>query len=369
MNATFWPLFAASLIAAAPDAAGPVPIAPGLNVKEPQIAVDGAGRAHIAFGIENAIYQVVSADGGKSFSAPVRVGSVQALALGMRRGPRIAATGDSVIIAAIGGESGGGRDGDLLVWRSGDRGANWTGPQKANSVSGSAREGLHALAAGPDGRVACVWLDLREKGTTLYGAISQDGGATWGKDKLVYRSPDQTICECCHPSAAYGLDGRLRLMWRNQIEGNRDLFLTESNSDGAMFDPARKLGQGSWPLDACPMDGGALAVGPQGEVATVWRRADRVYAAAPEKPERELGRGLNPWAAYGPNGLYAVWLERKNGRLLALLPSSSKPVVLAEEATDPVVASGPGGAAPVLAAWQGPRKSAGGFALRLDLAP
>lgn len=371
MNAIAWTLLSASLIAADPSAPAmnSVRIAPNLDAKEPQLAVDSAGRAHATFGVEGAVHYAVSADGGKSFSDPLRVGSAQALALGMRRGPRIAATGDSVIIAAIGGEMGGGRDGDVLVWRSGDRGANWSGPEKANAVSGSAREGLHALAAGPDGRVACVWLDLREDGTTLYGAISKDGGATWNKDKLVYRSPDQTVCECCHPSAAYGSDGRLRLMWRNQIAGKRDLFFTESDSDGASFEPARKLGHGSWKLAACPMDGGALAVGPKGEVATVWRRANRVYAAAPGQPERELGLGLNPWAAYGPDGLYVMWLERKNGRLFASLPSSSKPVVLAEEATDPVAASGPGGAGPVIAAWQSPRKSAGSFARRLDLAP
>ncbi len=44
------------------------------------------------------------------------------------------------------------------------------------------------------------WLDLREKGTVLYASKSMDHGETWSKNILVYRSPDGSICECCHPS-------------------------------------------------------------------------------------------------------------------------------------------------------------------------
>ncbi|KAJ3054740.1 hypothetical protein HK102_011471, partial [Quaeritorhiza haematococci] len=53
-------------------------------------------------------------------------------------------------------------------------------------------------------------------------------------------------------------------MWRNSLKGARDLFLADSSDGGRTFSPAEKLGRGTWPLNACPMDGGAVAVGPAG---------------------------------------------------------------------------------------------------------
>ncbi len=66
--------------------------------------------------------------------------------------------------------------------------------------------------------------------------------------------------------------------------------------DGATFGPAVKQGTGSWPLDACPMDGGAIATA-GGTVHTVWRRETTIYAAATAAgaaasgPETALGDG------------------------------------------------------------------------------
>ena len=81
-------------------------------------------------------------------------------------------------------------DGDVLAWRSIDGGASWSGPRRVNGVEGSAREGLHALAAGPDGSLFCAWVDLRDGRAEVYGARSADGGASWEPDVLIYRSPD-----------------------------------------------------------------------------------------------------------------------------------------------------------------------------------
>jgi hypothetical protein len=277
---------------------------------------------------------------------------VGALALGMRRGPRIAATDGSVVVTAIGGREGRGRDGDVLAWRSADAGATWTGPAQVNTVEGSAREGLHGMAAGPDGSVFCTWLDLRNKRTEIYGSLSKDGGVTWEPDALVYRSPEKSVCECCHPSAAFGPDGTLHVMWRNHLKGARDLYLSSSSDGGKTFRPAEKLGRGTWPLNACPMDGGAVAAGPDGRVETVWMRAGSMYASRPGEEERELGRGVQGWAAFGPDGPYSVWLEKRPGKLLAMVPAGREPLTLAEAANDPVIAGAPGGRGPVVAVWE-----------------
>ncbi len=341
---------------------GPVrvvaPDGPARDGKQPQAAVDRAGRIYVAFGAGSTVRLAVSTDRGESFQVSP-VGSVGSLAIGMRRGPRVVASGDSVVVTAIGGEKGKGQDGDVLAWRSTDSGKTWAGPTRVNAVPSSAREGLHGMASGPDGKVFTTWLDLRNKRTEIYGAMSKDGGKTWEPDALVYRSPEKSVCECCHPSAAFAPDGTLHVMWRNSLKGARDLFLTSSSDGGRTFRTAEKLGQGTWALNACPMDGGAVAVLPDGQVETVWMRAGTIYAAKPGEPERELGRGVQGWTASGSGGAYSVWLEKRPGKLMALTPRGGSPITLDDHAGDPVIASAPGGRGPVVAVWESKSREGG----------
>lgn len=331
---------------------------PDGKAAQPQAAVDEQGRIFVVFGRGNTVCLAASTDRGETYRMST-VGTVGALALGMRRGPRVSATSGSVVVTAIGGSKGKGQDGDILAWRSKDNGKTWDGPSRVNTVGGSAREGLHGMASGPAGSVFCTWLDLRNKRTEIYGSLSKDGGATWGSDALVYRSPDGSVCECCHPSAAFGPDSTLHVMWRNSLKGARDLYLTSSSDGGQTFRPAEKLGRGTWPLNACPMDGGAVAAGPDGKVETVWMRAGAMFAARPGAAERPLGRGVQGWTAFGARGPYAVWLEKRPGKLLALLPGGSSPRTLAERASDPVVAAAPGGRGPVVAVWEAKSEEGG----------
>ncbi|RUL88258.1 sialidase family protein [Tautonia sociabilis] len=336
------------------------------EARQPQVAVSPDGRVFLAFGVGDEIRCVCSDDGGRTFSEPVRVGSPGVMALGMRRGPRIASTAGSVVIAAIGGRVGKGRDGDVWAWRSADGGERWSDPVRVNDVEGSAREGLHALAAGPDGRFFCAWIDLRDDRAEVRGASSTDGGATWSENVLVHRSPIGPICPCCHPSAAFGPDGTLYVMWRDAIDGSRDMYLSRSADGGETFGPAEKLGQGTWPLETCPMDGGAIAPGPDGLVLTAWMRDGRFYAAEPGRSERLLGPGVQGWAAWGAGGPSIVWLDRRPGRLLALRPGDEEPIELSRSANDPTVASPVGALGPVVVSWESGPGGTGIFSARLD---
>jgi hypothetical protein len=335
------------------------------GAKQPQAAVDPHGRIYVVFGQGNHIRCATSTDEGKSFKSTA-VGTVGSLALGMRRGPRIAANSEVLVVTAIGGKEGKGRDGDVLAWRSADSGGTWTGPTRMNAVAGSAREGLHSMAAGPNGLVYCAWLDLRNNRTEIYGVRSKDGGLTWEKDTLVYRSPEKSVCECCHPSVAFAPDGTLYVMWRNQLAGARDMFLVRSTSGGESFGEAEKLGRETWPLNACPMDGGAIAAGANGQVDTVWMRAGAIYAARPGEKERELGRGVQGWTAFGSDGEYSVWLDKRPGKLLAIVPGGKMPTILAESANDPVIAAALSGGGPVVAVWESKSEEGGLFSYVLS---
>jgi hypothetical protein len=319
--------------------------------RQPQLAIDATGGVHLVFGAESSLFYCRSTDGAKSFSQPVEVAHAKALSLGMRRGPRIAVAKDTVVVTAIAGEVGKGRDGDVLSWRSGDGGRTWQGPVRVNDVTASAREGLHAMAAAADGTLFCTWLDLRNNKSELFSSRSTDGGATWTANELVYRSPSGSVCECCHPSAAFDPQGRLYVMWRNSLEGARDMYVLASEDGGKTFGEAQKLGQGTWPLKACPMDGGMIAVGGK-EPATVWRRDRQVYLASMTEPERLLGTGEQPWIAATKQGTSVVWLAKRPGDLLFVRPGKNQPTKLAGDARDPVLATRPDGQSPVVAAWE-----------------
>lgn len=334
--------------------AEPVVVERGAEARQPQVAVGNGGMVAVVFGEGNGVKCAVSVDGGRTFGKAETVGSLPTMALGMRRGPRVAVADGVIVVAAVGGEQGGGKDGDVMAWRSEDQGKTWSGPQRINSVEGSAREGLHALAARPDGTVFAAWLDLRDGAMEVFGATSRDGGKTWGEDRLVYRSPERAICPCCHPSAAFGADGTLFVMLRNDVGGAKDMYLVRSKDAGETFSKGEKLGTKTWILKQCPMDGGAVAVTPDSRPVTIWRRGEEVFLESPDETGRErgLGPGVQPWAAAGPEGTVSVWLQRRPGRLMMVRPGARRPEVLAEEANDPVVASAPGARGPVVAAWE-----------------
>ena len=224
-----------------------------IGAKQPRVAVDQAGTVFVAFGAGQEIYVCNSVDGANSFSKPIRVAQVPGLALGMRRGPRIVADNGWVVVSAISHESG-----DLISWRSDDNGESWSEAKNVNDAKDSAREGLHAMAVGPNGMIVVVWLDHRNKGAQIFGSISLDGGMSWKPNHQLYVSPSGTVCECCHPSVAIGPSNEIYVMWRNSIAGNRDMYMTRSDDGGQTYMEAWKLGTGTWRLNACPMDGGDL---------------------------------------------------------------------------------------------------------------
>lgn len=335
-------------------AAEPVVIARGSAAdqpRQPQVAVDQKGVIHAIFGTGNSVMYCRSADNGESYGSTTKLPGTYVLSLGMRRGPRIAATDKSICVSAIAGEHGKGKDGDVLVYHSLDQGKTWRGPVRVNATADSAREGLHAMAAGPRGQICCVWLDLRNRKTEVYAATSADGGKSWSSNVRVYQSPDGSVCECCHPSVVYDASGKMHVMWRNSLGGSRDMYIAASANGGTAFSKATKLGTGTWHLNACPMDGGYLSTSPKGEVFTAWRRDKEVFLALPNKVETRLGVGRQPWIAASSNGPYALWLE-DGGRLMLRSPQSGKALELAAKANDPMIASSPVGTGLVVAAWE-----------------
>jgi len=294
-----------------------------LPCRQPQLAAHGRD-VFVACGTEKSILVARSADGGRTFGAPVTVATPRSLALGARRGPRIVSLGDTLVVTAIVGELGGGKDGDVVAWRSADRGRVWSGPTRLNDVANAAREGLHTMSAAAN-TIAVAWLDLRERGTTLVVSVSTDDGQHWGPDVVAYRSPSGSICECCHPSIAVGPPGSLIAMFRNNLQGARDMYVVGSTDAGLSWSAATKLGNGTWPLKACPMDGGALAVDASGAAVTAWRREQTVYVTTPGNEEKAIGSGVNPALALAAAGTTIAWNDVEG---LTMQPPAGTPELI-----------------------------------------
>ncbi len=324
--------------------AAPVPIVPAdfRNAQQPQLAVAPDGSIHVVFGKDGAIYHSRSRD-GRAFSTPVKIAALEKLALGKRRGPRVTATNDLICVAAVSHT-----DGQLHSWLSADGGVSWRAGSDLNTVAASAREGLHALAGDGRGTVAAAWLDLRNGRMELWSRVSRDGGRSWPPEVLAYAAPDGPICQCCHPSLAFGPGGAIAALWRNSLAGARDMWMAVSTDGGRTFPDPRKLGTGTWKLPACPMDGGSLAYDATGQPITTWRREGTVFLTVGSDAERAISaEAAQPVIASGRGEPWVVW-EEKGG--LKMQRGTESPVVLTPQGRAPVLATLPDGR--VIAAWE-----------------
>ena len=338
-------LLAFGTIAASHSAPFEITPAPWRGASQPQVAATSGG-VFATFGSTGAVFCATSADAGKTFSSPIRIGALPKLALGMRRGPRIAASPKAVVISAISHA-----DGNLYAWTSPDHGATWSEARRINSTTNSAREGMHAMTGDGQGTVHAAWLDLRNGPTELWGASSKDGGISWGENRPIYKSPDGHICECCHPSLAVDGTGRVWAMWRNWLDGARDMYACVSTNNGNSFGPARKLGSGTWTLKACPMDGGNIAFDPMNRPLTTWRRDKSLFIAGETSEEQLALAGSHPVVGTSGGHSYFVW---QTGAKLMMRKDASLPIMLAENGAFASIATAPG--EPPVVVWESNRE-------------
>jgi hypothetical protein len=307
---------------------------------EPQAAVANGNTLYVVYGKDKQILFTLSRDDGKTFEKPVKIAEAAMLPLGMRRGPRIAVVKNAIVVTAITGENPKKRaDGDITAWRSIDDGKTWDDAGHVNDMLASAREGLHDLASDGNQRLYCVWLDLRNDGKTqLYGSLSRDAGISWEENTRIYQSPDGHICECCHPSVAFDADGYVHVLFRNWLDGNRDMYLTRS-SDAKKFNGPRRLGVTSWKLNGCPMDGGDLTIDSHNKPVAVWRQKNDLFITSGDGSDEQIGAGRQPVVAVNKSGTYTAWIG-SNADLMVQSPGG-QPHTVAHNAVDPVLVTTP----------------------------
>ncbi|MFI5192481.1 MAG: sialidase family protein [Chitinophagales bacterium] len=283
------------------------------NGQMPNMTMDKSNTIHIVYGNGDSILYISSKD-GISFTSPALIAILPKLSAAAMRGPQIAAAANGLVVTACT------NTGNIYSYKKMASG-QWSKAMRVNDVNETAKEALMALSA--DGlNVYAIWLGVKNpKGQNVYGAKSIDGGKTWTKNMLVYANPEGTVCECCKPSVALRGDN-VYVMFRNFLNGNRDLYLIKSADGGKSFGQAKKLGSGSWKLNGCPMDGGDLVINESGSPETVWRREGKIYAASLDMPEREIGEGHSCSMTTVNNKNIYAWSEK--GNVVVMKPNGMK---------------------------------------------
>lgn len=250
---------------------------------QPQVTVDADGIVRLVFGENEKIYYSTSTNGGTTFSKPVGIGEVSGMHLGMTRGPQLATSRDKSLVTAMD------KQGNIHAFILDHLSHKWKKIENVNDVYGSAPEGLMSITADDRNNFYGVWLDIR-KGhqNNISFAVLHD--QKWSSNKLVYVSTESHVCECCQPAIAVKNDV-VSIMFRNWLKGSRDLFVTTSQDGGKTFSEAQKLGNGTWVLNGCPMDGGGLSIDSQSAIHTAWQRDGVVYYAQTGKSEQQVGTG------------------------------------------------------------------------------
>ena len=287
--------------------------------KFPILTTDKFGKTHLVYGDGENIYYAELLSNSLEQSKSVLVDKLTGLALGAKRSPQIACSDDYIVITATT------KEGNVFSYNMNRKSGEWSKKIQVNDVADVAKEGFTAVSGTETSTFYAVWLDLREDHKNkIYGTKSTDGGKSWSKNYLVYRSPDSTVCECCKPSIVADKN-QVYVMFRNWLNGSRDMYVAHSIDGAISFPDVQKMGKGTWKLNACPMDGGGIAMNKKGKLITVWRRENAIYTNEIGKEEQEIAKGVNCSIAITSNGSFFVYendgkvfLKKPNGNILEI---------------------------------------------------
>jgi hypothetical protein len=236
-------------------------------------ALDAQGRLWLARVEDRRLMVSHSADGGRSFSAPVAVTpQPEAVSADAENRPKLAVAADGTVHVTWTQNLGKPMTGHIRHARSTDGGRTFSPPAILNDDRQIVSHRFDALAIDGAGRVAVAWLDARGRsGRTankspqtdvgVYAALSEDGGATFGANHRVA----EHSCQCCRTGLAWTAAGPIAF-WRHVFGRNVRDFAIARLEGG----PVLRVTDDEWEIDGCPHHGGGIAVDGRGNLHVVW---------------------------------------------------------------------------------------------------
>src|SRR5262245_35351519 len=249
-----------------------VTIVPVPNHGRPAAAkTDAEGTIHLLYDSPDGPQYVKSTDRGKTFSPAISVVDKASRKPGLefQASDMVVGKGNRVHVAMF-----------TNAWKlklpeeewgffyaSLDPGAKSFSPVR--NINRKPSEG-YSLAADTQGNVAACWLSGK-----LYANVSHDNGKTF--DATVEINPAYEPCVCCTTSAAFGADGKLAVLYREQANDERDMYLVLWDQVGGQMSRPR-ISSTLWKIDACPMTYYTVSRDLDGYMA-VWPTKDEIYFA------------------------------------------------------------------------------------------
>ena len=239
---------------------------------------------------------------------------------------------------------------DLRVSYSRDEGKTWSRPIAPHHDKTKTQHGFASLFEMPDKSLGVVWLDGRD----MELSKAKEGGAmdvyfasfdsSW--KQTAESSINARVCECCQTSAALTADGPIVAFRDRTADDIRDIHVTRI--DQGKWTDAVSVHDDKWKIDACPVNGPAVAARGK-DVAVAWFTAlddnGKAYAAFSHDAGRTWGAPirLDDSAALGhvdielldDGSAVATWVEFVNersqfrARKVQSSGERSKPVVIA----------------------------------------
>ena len=241
-----------------------------LEAVKAQAGPDGA--IHVVADSDTGPQYVVSSDGGKTFSAPIPIVDAAArkpglkfiawdLAVG-RDGRMHVALGTNAWQLKLPKEEWG------YFYATLAPGAKAFTPVR--NINHKPSEGF-SIAAGDRDSVVATFLSGK-----IYTMASRDGGTTFAEPT----EPDGSWnpCKCCTTSTAYGTDGKVALLYREETGNERDIWLALLDSGGKGTHARTRISNTPWKIAACPMTYFTVVPSAKGYVAA-WPTKGQIYFA------------------------------------------------------------------------------------------
>ncbi len=236
-------------------------------------ALDARGRLWLARVENRRLLVSHSDDGGIGFSAPVAVTPQQeAITADGENRPKLAVGADGIVHVSWSQSLGQPMSAHIRYARSTDGGRSFSPPVILNDDRQVISHRFDALATDGRGGVAVVWLDARSRTAKtggkspqtdvgLYAALSQDGGANFGRNRKVAGHS----CQCCRTALTWTAAGPVAF-WRHVFGRNIRDFAIASLNGGAVL----RVTDDAWEIDGCPHHGGGIAADGRGNLHIAW---------------------------------------------------------------------------------------------------
>ncbi len=242
------------------------------NGKSPKFAARRAQGVLTIYSAGGNLFYQSSNDVGETFSPPLRINDVDGeVSDHGENSAQLMFSPDEMTLYAVWNA----RDpknpaGSVVRFsRGGAMMTTWSPAVTLNDDNLPVSHGFQGAGVAPDGTIYAAWLDARDKArgesdkvegatagtSSLYLAISRDGGKTWEKNVRAAKA----VCPCCR--AAIGFAGNNVIVTYRGVEAGdmRDIMASVSSDQGRTWSAPAPIARDAWKIRGCPHVGASIA--------------------------------------------------------------------------------------------------------------